>query len=207
MGIGGIWIPADKRPEFKNGINEIKKKHNARGELKWKKVSPAKIDFYKEIIEYFCGNEFIRFRIILLESQKIDKVKFHKNDGELSFYKFYYQLLQHWILDYNEYDIFLDSKINKDRYRLKTLNEVLSNANLSSIINRVQALPSEQSCGIQLADFLTGLVMSKFNNETVGTSKKQLLEFLELKSRKKIEKTTKHEEKLNIFMINLQGGW
>jgi len=207
MGIGSIWIPSEKRNELKTNIKAIKQKYRASGELKWKKVATGKIDFYKEIIDFFCKSSFIRFRLIVVESDKIDNVKFNQNDGELSFYKFYYQLLHHWILDFNVYDIFLDSKINKDKHRLKTLKDVLSNANLSSTINRVQALPSEQSTGIQVADFLTGLIISKYNNEIKGTAKKQLIEYFELKIRKKITRTTKGEEKVNIFQINLQGGW
>ena len=34
-GIGGIWIPAEIRPIFKQQVSDIKNKYNIKGELKW----------------------------------------------------------------------------------------------------------------------------------------------------------------------------
>jgi len=207
MGIGSSWIPSEKRNELKVSIHNIKERFSVFGELKWNKVSPVYFDLYKSLIDYFWHCDYIRYRIILVESNKIDLVKFHQHDGELSFYKFYYQLLQHWIFDFNEYDVYLDDKINKNKARLITLRKVLSNSNLSSKINQVQALPSSQSVGIQITDFLTGLVTSKYNNEIEGESKKNLIIHLESLIGHQIRPTTKSEEKFNVFKINLEGGW
>jgi hypothetical protein len=51
------------------------------------------------------------------------------------FYKFYYQVLHHWILDNNEYTVFCDLKQNRDRSRLTTLKRVLNTANRTSVIS------------------------------------------------------------------------
>lgn len=77
----------------------------------------------------FFNADKIRFRAIIVEADNVDMVKFHNDDSELSFYKFYYQLVHHWIFDYNEYFIFLDHKINKDLSRVHKLKEVLNKAN------------------------------------------------------------------------------
>jgi Protein of unknown function (DUF3800) len=206
--IGGIWLPADQRTQFKEGLKVIRQAHGIHGEMKWRKLSPAYFDFYKDIIDFFFQSDYIRFRAILIESDKVNNVKFNSNDSELSFYKFYYQLLHHWIFDFNSYDIFLDYKVNHDRKRLPKLCTVLNNANLTSDIRFVQALPSEQSLGVQLADVLTGVVASKFNCQTTGKSKPALIEYIEQAYLQKvIQPTGKWEEKFNIFKINLQGGW
>jgi hypothetical protein len=209
IAIGGIWIAANKRVALKNGLSAIKARHKIRGEFKWNKLSPAYFDFYKELVDFFFNSYFIRFRVILIEAKKTNEYTFHNSDIELEFYKFYYQLIHHWILDFNDYNVFLDLKVNRNKERLKDLHKVLSNANLSSAINQVQGLPSEQSLGIQLADLLTGMVAAKFNGEITSKAKLDLISYVEntyLKG-KPIAHTPKWEEKLNVFVINLQGGW
>lgn len=205
--IGGIWIPSDFRQQLKQSLLEIKAKHGVHGELKWKKVSPAYFELYADTIRYFFNTPEIRFRVILIESNQVDHIRFNDKDAELGFYKFYYQLLKHWIFDFNNYDIFLDYKINRNKGRLNTLHEILDHSNLTSDVKQVQALPSEQSLGIQLADVLTGMVVAKFNQEITSKAKTNLIELTEQLQNKPIAPTGKWEEKLNVFKINLQGGW
>lgn len=206
--IGGIWIPAENRLQLKNDLKAIKAKHNIKGELKWQKLSPAYFNLYKEVIDYFFTTPFIRFRVILVEANLVDNVKFNNTDAELGFYKFYYQLLHHWIFDFNTYNIFLDHKVNRDKGRFKTLESVLDNANLTSDIIQVQGLPSNQQLGIQLADVLAGLVASKMNGGVSSKAKLDLIQYVEEQYLKKeIKPTSKWEEKFNVFKINLKGGW
>lgn len=206
--IGGIWLPEEYRETLKESIKGIKAKHNVYGELKWKKVSPSYFELYKDLFDYFFQAEYIRFRVIIIESVKVDNIRFNKTDAELGFYKFYYQLLHHWIFDFNTYNIFVDLKKNSKKTRLKELKRILELSNLTSEILQVQGLPSEESLGIQLADVLTGLVASKFNAQTTGKTKPSLINYVESELLKKaIYPSPKWEEKFNIFKINLQGGW
>ncbi len=206
--IGGIWIPSENRTNLKEGILAIKAKHGIKGELKWQKFSPAYYQLYKELIDFFFASEYIRFRVVLIEAEKVNNIIFNSEDAELGFYKFYYQLLHHWIFDFNAYDIFLDLKVNRNKGRLLELKKVLDNSNLTSDIKQVQGLPSEQSLGIQLADVLTGMVAAKFNNEIKSSAKLGLISYIEDTYLKKtIAPTSKWDEKLNIFKINLKGGW
>ena len=205
--IGGIWIPTKQRVLFKKSIGEIKAKYKIAGELKWQKVSPAYFHLYKDLLDYFFNTDFIRFRVVLIESSLLDHVKFNNKDPELGFYKFYYQLLHHWILDFNSYDIFLDHKINRSKTRLKDLKGALCNANLTSNIEQVQALPSNQSVGIQLADVLTGMVATKMNKGAAGAKIELINHIEETYLKKEIAPSPKWEEKLNVFKINLKGGW
>jgi hypothetical protein len=205
--IGGIWMPATYRSKFKEVIADIKKNHNVYGEIKWQKVSPAFIELYSDIIRYFFATNELRFRVIIVESNIVDHVRFNDMDSELGFYKFYYQLLHHWILDFNKYDIFLDHKLNRDKGRLSTLKEVLDASNLTSDIEQVQALPSNESVGIQIADILTGLTAAKFNDNLQSSAKKQLIRLVEENIGHPVRPTSKVVEKFNVFKINLQGGW
>lgn len=112
------------------------------------------------------------------------------------------------LYDFNSYFIFTDLKVNRDKGRLKDLQKVLKRANLTSDVPSIQGLPSHQSLGIQLADFLTGLVTSKFNKEITGETKKELIDYVEqIHLKGKISPTPKSIEKFNVFKINLKGGW
>ncbi len=206
--IGGIWMTSNYRDVFKSKVKEIKAKHNVFGELKWNKVSPKYLDLYKDILDYFFQSQQLRFRAIVIDTSKVDNYKFSNNDVELGFYKFYYQLLHHWIFDFNNYSIFLDHKVNRDKNRLKDLKKALDLSNLTSSIPIVQALPSDESSAIQLADILTGLTNAKFNNKTTSDAKIELTRYIEeTYLGKGIRPTYKYEEKFNVFLINLNGGW
>ena len=205
--LGSIWLPTECRKQLKADITNLKEIHGYTNEIKWNKVSPSSESFFLELARYYFKNPNLRFRALLVESEKIDLIRFHKDDGELSFYKFYYQLLHHWIFDYNEYSIFIDHKVNKDRNRISKLWEVLNNANLFSSILNVQAIHSNESLGIQLSDFLTGCINGKFNDRLRSSAKLNVLSEIERQLQKPIRQTNKSEEKFNIFRINLQGGW
>jgi len=51
--LGGVWCPKRETRTISDKIRSIKVCHNARGELKWTKVSPSKQNFYLELVDYF----------------------------------------------------------------------------------------------------------------------------------------------------------
>lgn len=207
LSIGGIWIPADSARQIKMDLKRIREEHKYFCEIKWTKVNNTKLSFYISLIDYFLSNPAIRFRTIVIDCRRVDFMRFHNNDAELGFYKFYYQLIHHWILDFNEYRIFVDIKTNRRPDRLNVLHKVLNNSNLSSMITSVQALPSNEVQLIQMADLLIGAVNAKFNGLSLKSAKGTLIKHIETRLEKEISPTSKCEEKFNVFKINLQGGW
>jgi hypothetical protein len=208
--IGGLWLPAELRQEIKESISKIKKEHEFPHEIKWRKAHAKTEQFFKALIDLFIsyGNQ-IRFRAIVVEADKVNMVKFHQDDRELGFYKFYYQLIKHWITDFNEYHIFCDDKTNREPQRLEVLRRTLDYSNITSNVISVQALPSKEVDLIQLADLLVGMISSKMN-ETIGPDriKTKLIKHLEDQlGDRKLGPTIRSESKFNIFKINLEGGW
>lgn len=207
--IGSLWLPAGLRKEIKEKINTIREQHNTWGEIKWAKISPSRLEFYFDLVDLFqnYGKE-LRFRCIAIDHTLVD-MAWHDNDGELGFYKFYYQLLHHWILDFNQYAIFCDAKTNRDPQRLNVLRHCLSYSNLSSDITNIQSLPSKQVALIQLCDFLLGIAGSRMNRTlTKGSAKEQVVQHLEGRlGLDRIQPTAREEKKFNVFHIRLQGGW
>jgi hypothetical protein len=172
--IGGIWLKSDDRDHFKSSIHDLRNQYKIGGEFKWTKVSPSKKGFYKDLLTwYFNQGEDLRFRCIAIDHQQVDLIHFHQSDQELGFYKFYYQMLHHWIHPFNNYQIYCDFKRNRLRDRLHILQNCLSNANLTASIKTVQSVRSRESVLIQLSDFLVGLASAKLNNRLKPGSAKE----------------------------------
>lgn len=208
MLIGSLWLPTTLRSELKQKVWELRALHNTWGEIKWQKVSHKKLDFYQDLLDLFQSyGEELRFRCIVIDSQTFDK-RWHRNDNELSFYKFYYQLLHHWILDFNAYHIFCDIKTNRDLTRLALLKECLKNSNLSADIVQLQSLPSQEVVLIQLCDLLLGIASARLNQTLQkGSAKEYLVQRVERHLGHTLSSTPCSEHKFNIFQINLKGGW
>jgi hypothetical protein len=204
--LGSVWLETAQREHLKGRLMELRARHQVGGEFKWQKVSPSRLDFYTDLVELFFG-EPIRFRAIVLAAEEMDAVRFHEADNELMFYKFYYQLLHHWILDQNRYRIFVDTKTNRVASRIRTLERVLRNANLTAEILAVQALPSRQLDLMQLADVLLGAVSYAFNEQTGSTAKAAVVAAIEQHLGHQIEPTPRAQDKFNIFRFRPQGGW
>jgi len=209
MLIGSLWLAHEKRDDFKKEIHAIRNKHSIGGEFKWQKVSPSKLSFYKELIAWFYNvGPILRYRCIVVEHEQVNLKIYHNSDQELGFYKFYYQLLKHWIYDCNEYNVFVDCKTTRNRDSLIDLHRCLSLSNLSSKVNRVQAIPSREPVLMQLTDVLTGIASYRLNEKTRPNSAKfELLCEMEKLLGHQIKPTSKNEQKYNIFKINLSGGW
>lgn len=209
MVIGGLWLPTSEREAFKTEIHELRDRHWIGGEFKWQKVSPSRETFYRQLVEWFQGKgDQLRFRCIAVDHGQVDLKLYHEDDQELGFYKFYYQLLHHWILDFNEYNIFVDFKSNRRRDRLHVLRQCLDCSNLSSEVHDVQAVRSEESVLIQLADVLTGMAACRLNGRAREDSAKgRVLQHYEDLYGHRIGPTFKGEQKFNVFCINLAGGW
>jgi hypothetical protein len=207
--IGSLWLPTSQRSELKAKLHALRDAHKVGGEIKSRKVSPSRLEFYKELVDLFIDTGLdLRFRAIVIDRLKVDLSRFHGDSAELSFYKFYYQMLHHWIGAANAYHIFCDYQTNQHPARLTELQQVLSNANPLSEFKTVQWVRSKESVLTQFADVLTGLTSAKLNKTIqAGSAKKQLLHYLEAKRGRPIQATGLGEQKFNLFQIALDGGW
>jgi hypothetical protein len=207
--LGSLWLPSEARMQMKQAIHDLRDKHKIGGEFKWRKVTPSRRDFYMELISWFMSMEDqLRFRCIAVDRSRLNLKLYHNDDQELGFYKFYYQMLHHWILDFNRYAIFCDLKQNHESDRLHVLQQCLGSSNLSSSIETVQAIRSRESVLLQLTDVLTGIASARLNNIlTPNTVKNELVSELEKHLGQPIRHTLRSEHKFNVFVINLMGGW
>lgn len=208
--IGSLWLPKTLRNEVKEKIRATREKHETWGEIKWTKISPRRLDFYHDLINlFFSFGDNLRFRCIAVDHTKVN-MALHNGDGELGFYKFYYQVLKHWIYDFNAYSFFCDTKTTRDPKRLLILKKYLSDSNRAALVTNVQSLPSREVELIQLCDLLLGAASSRMNKTLrEGSAKRQIVEAIEEKlGGGRLRPTWQRERtKFNIFKIRLRGGW
>ena len=176
MVIGGIWCLAKETKEISRQIRAIKSKHNARGELKWVKVSNSRIDFYLELIDYFFQTFPLNFRgLVVDDKSKLNHNYFNQGSHDSFYYKMYFYMLRNILEKSNYYNIYLDIKDTLSAQKVRELKNVLCN-NIydftGELINNIQNIHSHESQILQLADLLIGAV-SYFNRNLKGNNAKE----------------------------------
>ncbi|MDP4659860.1 MAG: BREX-1 system adenine-specific DNA-methyltransferase PglX [Opitutales bacterium] len=159
-------------------LKELKARHGFPPyfEIKWTKVSPAKVDFYMSALELILESP-ITFTAIVASDRPNDR-SVHDD----WYYDTYFELLKAIIDPYERYDIYLDIKDTRGSQRIKHLRQRLSDAHFDytqSIIRKIQLLRSEEGTLSQVSDFLTGLVSSAVRGSVSNPAKRALIKALE----------------------------
>lgn len=204
--IGGILIQRDNHDEIKKQINALKEKYNInkKTELKWNRVTLKYMNLYKEVLDIYIHSS-ISFRTISIDSSKLDLKTYHNDNAELGFYKFYYQLLNHWLSQDETYIIYTDIKTYSDPNVLNDLKKCLNNKEHPNSVEKIYAIESHDSVFLQLEDILMGATAYKKNYGYHGKSKAkvELVKYLEEKLGHSLKPTNKNALKYNWFEIRL----
>lgn len=208
MAIGGLWVPRDDKQQLTTELRNVFRKNGLGGEVKWSKVSAAKLDAYKAVVDFFFERTELTFRTIVVEHSKIDATTYHGGDRELGFYKFYYEMLVKWLVSGNEYLVLLDFKMNKGAERYATLRTFLERKLRGQAwISDLTVIDSAQSPLAQLADLLTGAVAATWCGHRAGSPKEKLAAYVaerDGRSSLRVANGGPGLCKLNIFRIDLQ---
>ncbi len=208
LAIGSLWMPRAEKPELTIKLKTLCRSLNLYGEIKWSKTSRICLESYKQLIDFFFKEDSLRFRVIVVNQEKLDIDKYHAGDEELGFYKFYYEMLIKWIEEGNEYLILLDFKKNKGADRHKTLRTVIENKMRGkTIIKDLTIIDSSRTPLSQLCDLLTGAVAAEWCGLTEGRPKADLAAFIANKcgysSLRVVSPLPEPCGKFNIFNIRL----
>jgi len=204
MVLGAIWCPKERTREINEEIRAIKQHHNLPVcfEIKWTKISPAKIDFYIELVEYFFLEPDLHFRALVAPKNDL-RHKEYNQDHDLWYYKMYFDMLKIILTPVDHYRIYLDIKDTRGGVKVRKLHEVLCNSMYDfslEIIEHIQIIRSNEVEIMQCADLLVGII-SAVNREPVASlAKKSLIELMRQKSHYALTKTTLYREmKVNLF--------
>ena len=205
MVLGALWISVPQLSLFTDAIRTVKKKHDiaSHREIKWTKVSPAKLDYYKELVDIFFAVEQVNYRAVVINKSIIDYEAYNKTRDD-----FYYSMtyiLVRTIAEkrYGDMRLFLDYKDAWSGIRTTKLAGYLNNtSSLNSKSLSAQPVRSHEVVGLQLSDILTGAVMyaNKPQEEQKSDAKKELIAHIEQRSGQKLTCGTPYSsEKINIL--------
>lgn len=215
MILGGIICEKDDRKIIKKDLISIKLENQIKEntEIKWNKVSPSKLKYYKELVDYFFNSDLLRFRAMIIDKNQIDHERFNQTHDDW-YYKMYYELLKNLAEPKADNYIYLDIKDTKSARKVEVLRNYL-NTRMKEFeyepIKRIQSINSQESAILQLADLLIGAIGYKnremFERENSSNAKTELMKYIADKSGYSLlNSTLLSEKKFNLFHIDLQVG-
>ena len=210
MVIGAVWCPQDKLREINQRIQKIKIRNgiSPSTEMKWTKISPAKVQAYKDIIDYFFDDDALHFRAIIIpEKSKLNHAAFQQTHDEW-YYKMYFDMLKVILSPADRYEIYIDIKDTHSYQKVQKLKEVCSNSMYDfsqSVIRRLQPVRSEEIQIMQLVDILIGAIGYENRKFPEGFVKSQakmdVIGLIKKRSNYSLSRTTLlREEKCNLFV-------
>jgi hypothetical protein len=205
MVLGALWCPAAEVRKANVAIRALKETHGLAPnfEIKWTKVSPAKLTFYRELFDYFFEDASLHFRALIIPDKNMLRHEAYGQTHDDWYYKMYFDLLKVILERDSAYRIFLDIKDTRSARKVAKLHDVLTNSMYDfdrSIVRTVQNVHSHEIELLQLCDLLLGAI-SYANRSLAGSPAKQaLVEQMRRRSQLKLTLTTLlREDKVNLF--------
>lgn len=217
MVIGAVYCPIEKKEEIFERLYSFKVKHNlipknkkndkdnrTYYELKWNKVSKSKIEYYKDVINYFFDDDDLQFRVLVVSNKTdIDYEKFN-HTHDTFYYKMYFGMLKAILNPENSHHIYIDIKDTKSKEKVHKLEQVLRNDKYDyskEIIKKVQQVRSHEVEILQLADLLVGATAYVNRGLANSKAKNELINLIKHRSKYSLTKSTLlKERKFNVFI-------
>jgi len=205
MVLGAVMCRASKTREIAARLRELKQEHGCRlpFEVKWTKVSAAKVSLYLALMDYFFDNDDLSFRALVVpDKSKLDHDAFEQTHDDF-YYKMYFDMLKVLLDPTSQYNIYLDIKDSRSADKTRKLREVLSNSKYDfnrHIVRKMTTVRSEHVEQLQLADLLIGAVAYANRDLKGSTAKLQLVDRMKRRSHYSLKRTTLlRERKVNLF--------
>lgn len=205
-----MTCPTDLRHEAVKRMIELRNKHGitSKFEIKWSKVSPSKIAFYLDLIDYFFDDDDLQFRTVVAAKQGLDHADFNQTHDDW-YYKMMFYLIRNVVSVEGRSNIYLDRKDTRGGVKVGKLHEVIANSRYDfdrKKIQRLQIVESHHVNLLQLADLLIGAVNYANRGLSSSQAKVQLMNRVKERSGLSLTKTTVlNEKKFNIFMWQPRG--
>jgi hypothetical protein len=230
MVLGAVWCLSDRTAEISSRLREFKLKHQVLSradlqqprktqfEVKWTKISQAKLELYLDWVDYFFDDDDLHFRGVVIDKTVLDH-SVHSQTHDDWYYKMLFTLLEPLIDPMNRYQIYLDIKDTRSECKRAKLEEVLRSANFdfdNTIIDRVQQVHSYESELLQMTDLLTGAICYHHRQRRgdlpgitgqLSASKLSMISRIQERARKSLDRSTwLRESKFNLLCWQPGGG-
>ena len=210
MVLGAVWCPHDDTREINERIRDIKVRNGISPtvEMKWTKISPAKLQLYEDLVNYFFDEGLLHFRAVVIpDKNQLDHGRFNQTHDDW-YYKMYFEMLKQILTPEDCYEIYIDIKDTNSNRKAKKLREVCSNSMYDfrqTVIQKLQPIRSEEVQIMQIVDILIGALgyaNRQFEQEHVkSASKLAIIDLIKKRSEYTLCKTTLlREEKFNLLI-------
>ena len=214
MTLGAVWCPTEKVKDINARIRTIKSRNGipTSMEMKWTKISPAKVDAYLDLVDYFFDDDDLHLRCLVVPNKsKLDHRKFHQSHDEW-YYKMYFDMLKAILSPCELYEIYIDIKDSHSYTKAQKLREVCSNSMYDfsqHIIRKLQPIRSEEVQIMQIVDILIGAIA--YENRVFpdgfeeSPAKRDIIDRIKARSKYSLRRTTLlREDKCNLFVWEAQ---
>lgn len=212
MSLGAIWCDRSAVRRIAEQIRQLKQAHglSRQFEIKWTKVSPAKLDFYAAVVDLFFSSPELHFRgVVIPDKSLLDHVQFEQDHDEF-YYKMFFTLLKIIFAPNQQYAIYLDIKDTRSQMMVQGLHDCLCNSLFDfdrESIERIQQIRSHESELLQVADLLIGALSYLHRGLATSPAKQTLIEQIKRLSGYSLERNTLYrEEKFNLLVWQATNG-
>lgn len=206
MLLGCVWCPEEFKDDYFRRLREIKIRHglSPRCELKWNAVSPAKLEYYKDVLSFFFDTPDLHFRTLIVPDKSLlNHGRFGQSHDDF-YYKMYFDLLKTLLSPKDSYNIYLDIKDTHGGKKVECLRNVLCNNAYDfdkKMIKRIQQVESKDVELVELADFLLGAVAYINRGLSGSRAKLEIIETIKKRTGYTLTLSTLvKEDKFNIFV-------
>lgn len=206
MVLGAIWCPASHRAELGRKVKAIRKQFGVPPEIeiKWTKISPARLDFYLSLVDLFFDEPLMNFRAVVIPDKSIlDHGSFNQSHNDF-YYKMWYLLLTRLVDDKHCFRTFIDIKDTRGREKVRKLQEVLCNTYYDfdrKRISDIVEVHSHQVPLLQLADLLIGALSYVHRGLRGSAAKQSIIDRIRERSGHELLRTTPPRvDKFNVLV-------
>lgn len=211
MALGAVWCPISKRREIADRVRDIKQRHglSPQHEIKWTNVSPAKLDFYLDLVDFFFDDDDLHYRVLVVPDKNVINHEAYGQDHDLWYYKMYFTMLKAVLNPHDRYRIYIDIKDTQGAIKIRKLHEVICNSLYDfskNIVQQVSLVDSTQVQQQQLADLLIGATMYINRGELNSDAKAAVVKRIQQRSGYSLTHSTlPRESKCNVFIWQSHG--
>jgi hypothetical protein len=212
MVLGGIWLPKERVKDISIQLRRLKDTHGLgwQQEVKWSKISPKKLDYYLDLVNFFFDHKELHFRgLVAQQKNKLNHDGFSQ-DHNTWYYKMYFSMLKQIFNENHRYHIYLDIKDTRGGQKIRKLQDVICNILYDfdrTIIERIQLIRSEEAELLQLSDLLIGALSYVHRGLNTSEAKQKVITHIRERSGHSLLKNTLlQERKFNLFLWQPQEG-
>lgn len=206
MTLGAVWCDKLAVKRISEQIKQLKTAHglSRQFEIKWTKVSPAKLPFYQALVDLFFDTPELHFRgVVIPDKALLNHVKFGQDHDDF-YYKMFFTLLKVIFVPNHQYAIYLDIKDTQSQEMVNGLHDCLCNSQYDfdrRSIQKIQQIRSHEAELLQVADLLIGALSYLHRGLKTSAAKQALITQIKARSSYNLlQNTWYREDKFNLLV-------